>query len=143
MTERLRLSSVNKSFGGLVVASNISLSLANGDRAALIGPNGAGKTTLVNLISGVLKPSSGDIALDGVSVNSLDPAARARAGIVRTFQVGRLCRDLTVIENVSLPIIQRERMAFRLWPSRRADSAIEAEVLTLLNPLGLADLAER
>ena len=119
MTERLRLTSITKSFGGLSVAADVNLSLSAGDRTALIGPNGAGKTTLVNLISGALQPSAGDIHLDGSRVNRLDQAARARAGIVRTFQVSRLCRDLSVIENVSLPLIQRHRAAFRMWPSAR------------------------
>jgi branched-chain amino acid transport system ATP-binding protein len=143
MTERLRLSGVTKSFGGLAVASDIGMSLCDGDRTALIGPNGAGKTTLINLISGALQPSRGDIALDGAKVNALDQAARTRAGIVRTFQVSRLCRDLTVIENVSLPLIQRSGSGFRLWPSPRADRAIAEEALDLLAPLGLAAMADR
>ena len=143
MTERLRLSGVTKSFGGLVVASDIHLSLSAGDRTALIGPNGAGKTTLVNLISGSLQPSAGDIHLDDACVNALDQSARTRAGIVRTFQVSRLCRDLTVVENVSLPLIQRRGAAFRLWPAARADRAIEAEAVALLQPLGLAGVATR
>lgn len=143
MTERLRLRGVTKSFGGLAVASDVCLSLSEGDRTALIGPNGAGKTTLVNLISGALQPSAGDIDLDGSRVNQLDQAARTRAGIVRTFQVSRLCRDLTVIENVSLPLIQKRGQAFRLWPAKRADSAIEAHAIALLQPLGLAGVATR
>lgn len=143
MTERLRLKGLTKSFGGLVVASHIDLSLNEGDRAALIGPNGAGKTTLVNLISGALAPSGGDIHLDGARMNPFDQASRTRLGIVRTFQVSRLCRDLTVIENVCLPLIQRHRAAFRLWPSSRRDRAIQNEAATFLEPLGLADKAGR
>ena len=141
MTERLRLTGVTKSFGGLTVASEIHLSLAAGDRTALIGPNGAGKTTLINLISGALQPSAGDIYLDGASVNALDQSTRTRAGIVRTFQVSRLCRDLTVMENVSLPLIQRHRAAFRMWPAPAADRGGEAAAC--LEPLGLAAVADR
>jgi branched-chain amino acid transport system ATP-binding protein len=143
MIERLRLTGVTKSFGGLSVASDIHLTLSAGDRTALIGPNGAGKTTLVNLISGALQPSAGDIHLDGARVNALDQSARTRAGIVRTFQVSRLCCDLTVIENVSLPLIQRHGSGFRLWPAARADRAVAAEAVALLQPLGLAGLANR
>jgi branched-chain amino acid transport system ATP-binding protein len=143
MTERLRLSGLTKWFGGLTAASHIDLSLNDGDRAALIGPNGAGKTTLINLISGALAPSAGDIHLDGARMNPLDQASRTRLGIVRTFQVSRLCRDLSVIENLSLPLIQRHRAAFRLWPSARRDRAIENEAIALLEPLGLADKAGR
>jgi branched-chain amino acid transport system ATP-binding protein len=143
MTERLRLTGVTKSFGGLTVASGIDLSLAEGDRTALIGPNGAGKTTLINLISGALQPSAGDIHLDGARVNALDQSTRTRAGIVRTFQVSRLCRDLTVIENVSLPLIQRHRAAFRMWPAPASDRAIRVEAAACLGPLGLAGVADR
>ncbi|HYI28308.1 MAG TPA: ABC transporter ATP-binding protein [Bradyrhizobium sp.] len=143
MTERLRLTGVTKSFGGLSVAADINLSLSAGDRTALIGPNGAGKTTLVNLISGALQPSAGDIHLDGLRVNRLDQAARTRAGIARTFQVSRLCRDLTVIENVLLPLIQRHRAAFRMWPASASDHAIRAEAVACLEPLGLAAVAGR
>jgi len=143
MTERLRLTGVTKSFGGLTVASGIDLSLTEGDRTALIGPNGAGKTTLINLISGALQPSGGDIRLDGARVNALDQSTRTRAGIVRTFQVSRLCRDLTVIENVSLPLIQRHRAAFRMWPAPASDRAIRAEAAACIEPLGLAAVADR
>jgi branched-chain amino acid transport system ATP-binding protein len=143
MTERLRLTGITKSFGGLSVAADVNLSLSAGDRTALIGPNGAGKTTLVNLISGALQPSAGDIHLDGSRVNRLDQAARTRAGIVRTFQVSRLCRDLSVIENVSLPLIQRHHAAFRMWASVHSDRAIREEAFACLEPLGLAALASR
>ena len=143
MTERLRLTGVTKSFGGLSVAADVNLSLSAGDRTALIGPNGAGKTTLVNLISGGLQPSAGDIHLDGLRVNRLDQAARTRAGIARTFQVSRLCRDLTVIENVLLPLIQRHRAAFRMWPVSVSDRAIRTEAAACLEPLGLAGVANR
>ena len=90
-----------------------------------------------------MQPSAGDIHLDGSRVNRLDQAARARAGIVRTLQVSRLCRDLSVIENVSLPLIQRHRAAFRMWPSAHSDRAIREEAIAFLEPLGLAALAAR
>ena len=143
MTERLRISGLRKSFGGLAVASDINLSLQQGDRTALIGPNGAGKTTLINLITGALVPTAGDIFLDGKKINALGQAARARAGIVRTFQVTRLCRELTAIENVSLAIIQRRGRVLRMWPSRRIADQLESEALALLAPLGLASQANR
>ena len=85
----------------------INLSLPRGARHALIGPNGAGKTTLVNLITGVLRPSSGDVLLDGEAITQLAQAARTRRGIARTFQVNQLFRALTVLENVYLAIGER------------------------------------
>lgn len=140
MTELLRVEGLTKNFGGLPVSSNVTFSLQTGERTALIGPNGAGKTTLVNLISGTLRPSSGNVFLEGKQVTQLNQAARTRAGIVRTFQVGRLCRDLTVLENVRLPLIQRRRIGFRFWPSRSTDEEIDAEAHDLLRGLGLEGL---
>lgn len=137
MTERLKITGLNKSFGGLAVASDINISLSDGDRTALIGPNGAGKTTLINLITGALEPSAGVLHLDGNEINSLSQAARARVGIVRTFQVSRLCRNLSVIDNVALPIIQRRGWSLRFWPSRASRQTIDEEALSLLAPFGL------
>ena len=143
MTERLKISGLKKSFGGLTGASDINLSLHDGDRTALIGPNGAGKTTLVNLITGALPPSDGELYLDGHRINALDQAARARAGIVRTFQVSRLCRDLSVIDNVALPIIQRRGWGLKMWPSRTSRRLIDDEAMSLLAALHLDGSAAR
>jgi len=143
MAERLRIERANLSFGALVVAADISLALEDGARTALIGPNGAGKTTLVNLISGALTPSSGDIRLDGVSITGLSQAARTRRGIVRTFQISRLFPDLTVADNLRVAVIQRRREGFRLWPIRAPDEDIDREVAQQLDALGLAPVSGR
>jgi branched-chain amino acid transport system ATP-binding protein len=74
-----------KSFGSLVVASDIELTLPAGARYALIGPNGAGKTTLINLMTGMLRPDAGRIALDGADITALPPEQRVKRGLVRTF----------------------------------------------------------
>lgn len=109
MTARLELRDISLAFGGLKVSQNVSFSLQQGARTALIGPNGAGKTTLVNLISGRLSPSSGDILLDGASVLPDNEMRRVRGGIVRTFQINRFFRDLSVEDNLRLAITQREK----------------------------------
>src|SRR5262249_7353403 len=80
MTAALEIRNLNKSFGALPVARDIALALPKGARHALIGPNGAGKTTLVNLITGVLAPSAGQILLDGNDITSLPQAVRTRRG---------------------------------------------------------------
>ena len=85
-------------FGGLTASNNVSLKLEEGARHALIGPNGAGKTTLVNLLSGVLKPSSGAVLLAGEDVTSLSAPRRVRRGLVRTFQINQLFPDLSPAE---------------------------------------------
>ena len=84
-----------KSFGSLVVASDIELNLPAGARYALIGPNGAGKTTLINLITGMLRPTAGRIVLDGTDITGLAPEQRVRRGLVRTFQINALFPHLT------------------------------------------------
>ena len=87
-----------KSFGSLVVASDIELTLPAGARYALIGPNGAGKTTLINLITGMLRPDAGRILLDGADITALPPEQRVKRGLVRTFQINALFPHLTALE---------------------------------------------
>ena len=85
MTVALEVERLNRTFGALPVARDINLSLEHGARHALIGPNGAGKTTLVNLITGVVKPHSGRVILNGEDITALSQADRARRGLARTF----------------------------------------------------------
>jgi ABC-type branched-subunit amino acid transport system ATPase component len=96
-----------KSFGALEVARDIHFRLERGARHALIGPNGAGKTTLVNLLSGLLAPSSGKVLLQGEDVTALAQAKRVKRGIARTFQINQLFRGLTVLENVCIAVAER------------------------------------
>ena len=91
-----------KRFGGIAATQDVSLALEGGARHALIGPNGAGKTTLVNLLTGVLTPTSGAILLDGATSPGSSAQARVRAGIVRTFQINQLFADLTPLETLAL-----------------------------------------
>ena len=96
-----------KSFGALEVARGIDFRLEAGARHALIGPNGAGKTTFVNLLTGVLQPSSGRVLLEGEDVTRLAQAKRVKRGIARTFQINQLFRGLTVLENVCIAVAER------------------------------------
>jgi ABC-type branched-subunit amino acid transport system ATPase component len=109
----------------------------------LIGPNGAGKTTLVNLLSGALRPQSGDILLDGRSIVQLPQYARVRSGIVRTFQISRLFKDLTVEENVEIAVLHRHRASMQWWPSRTRSAQVREEVHETLGMLGLQPFAHR
>jgi ABC-type branched-subunit amino acid transport system ATPase component len=139
MAPVLDIRDLNKSFGALQVSRHITLALEKGARHALIGPNGAGKTTLVNLITGALQGSSGQIFLNGEDITRLPQAARARKGIARTFQINQLFRGLTVLENVYLAIAERTRASQKLWRPAGAERAIIAEALQYLDSLGLAD----
>lgn len=107
----LETKSLSKNFGGLRVASNIHFALEPGARHALIGPNGAGKTTFINLITGALGPTSGQVFLNGEDVTGLSQAGRVKRGIARTFQINTLFRGLTVLENVCMSISERRGAA--------------------------------
>ena len=127
-----------KSFGALPVASDIDFRLETGARHALIGPNGAGKTSFVNLVTGLLEPSRGRVLLCGEDITHLSQAARVKRGLVRTFQISALFRRLSLIENVTLAICEREGAAGDLIrPAGRYRTAID-EAYALLETLGLA-----
>lgn len=98
----LELKGVSKSFGGVKAVQNVSMSIASGEVRGLIGPNGAGKSTLVNLISGLLRHSTGTISVNGKSVDYLSAHQRARRGIARTFQNLRVFGSLTVQQNIDV-----------------------------------------
>jgi branched-chain amino acid transport system ATP-binding protein len=91
-----------KSFGALAVTHEVSFRLEKGERRAVLGPNGAGKTTLFNLLAGQLKPTSGEIKLDGKTVTGSSVEARAKLGLARSFQKNNLFDGLTIRENLSL-----------------------------------------
>lgn len=99
---RLEAVALKKSFGALAAVDTVSLRVEAGEVVGLIGPNGAGKTTLFNLLSGVLAPDAGRLALRGEDVTGLAPHHLARRGLVRTFQLARELDRLTVLENVLL-----------------------------------------
>ncbi|WP_251548681.1 ABC transporter ATP-binding protein [Neobacillus muris] len=96
----LEVTELSKSFGGLAANSNITMGIKKNSITAVIGPNGAGKTTFFNMITGVYKPTSGDIRLNGKTLVGLRPDAVAKQGIARTFQNIRLFKDIPVLENV-------------------------------------------
>ncbi len=116
----LQTHQLEKRFGGIVAAQHISIGIERGARHALIGPNGAGKTTLVNLLTGVLRPTSGRIDLDGDDITSLPPHQRVRRGLVRTFQINQLFEGLTPLETISLVIAQSTGLGGHVMAPARA-----------------------
>ena len=107
MTAALETRGLAKRFGGLVATNDVTFTLERGARQALIGPNGAGKTTFVNLLTGVLPPSAGQVLLAGEDITGLRPETRVRRGLVRTFQINQLFADLTPLETLSLAVGER------------------------------------
>jgi branched-chain amino acid transport system ATP-binding protein len=124
MSLALRTRELSRTFGRLAAVDGVSLELPAGARHALIGPNGAGKTTLINLLTGVLEPSSGDVYLGEERITQLKVHERVKRGITRTFQVTSLFPGLTVLESVVLAIQERRGRGgewHRDWVSRRDD----------------------
>ena len=139
---------LTRAFGGLVAIDGYGLRLAAGDLVGLIGPNGAGKTTAFNLLTGVLKPSAGRVAVEGVDLTGARPHLLARAGVVRTFQNIRLFDDLSVLENVMCGGHMRQgagvvATALRLPSFRRAEAGLAALARGIVERLGLGPLASR
>jgi ABC-type branched-subunit amino acid transport system ATPase component len=132
-----------KSFGALTVADHVDFRLEVGVRHALIGPNGAGKTTFVNLLTGRLAPSSGQVLLGGEDVTHLSQAARVKRGLGRTFQINTLFRDMSVLDNVALGVAERLGVGGGMWRPASAHAEVSAEALALLASLGLQDDARR
>jgi branched-chain amino acid transport system ATP-binding protein len=135
-------------FGGLVAVNDVSFSIEDGQLFGLIGPNGAGKTTCFNMITGVYKPTSGDVLFDGRSVTSLRPSKIAALGIARTFQNIRLFGALSALENVVTGGFVRHRSSLGEALSLLPRSVIETtklaeEGMRLLETLGLADCANK
>ena len=143
----LDVASVSKNFGGVRPANDVTFRLQHGHVHALIGPNGAGKSTMINMISGVLTPSSGRIAFLGSEIGGLESHGICRRGIGRTFQNLRLFAGLSVLENVLLG--QHCRMKNGFWVSllalpqaRREEAAANARATSILDTLGLRELAQ-
>lgn len=96
----LELREVTKSFGGVVALNHVSMEVEEGEITALLGPNGSGKSTLINVVSGVYSPDSGSVFFSGSEITARPPHEIANLGIIRTFQVPRVFRNLSVIENM-------------------------------------------
>ena len=137
-TSALSTRGLDKSFGSLVVASDIELDLPPGERYALIGPNGAGKTTLINLITGMLKPDKGQIFLGESEITALRPEERVKCGLVRTFQINTLFPHLSALEAVALAVCERRGYAGSWWRKLPAYADAVEEAYAILQSLRLA-----
>jgi ABC-type branched-subunit amino acid transport system ATPase component len=132
-----------KKFGALTVADDINFRLEAGARHALIGPNGAGKTTFINMLTGLLLPSSGHIVLGGEDITQVAQASRVKRGLGRTFQINALFRGLSVLDNVALAVAERRGVARHTWRSASSYTDVRDESLGLLATLGLAEDASQ
>jgi branched-chain amino acid transport system ATP-binding protein len=143
MTTVLETRGLVKRFGGITATSEVSISVEKGARRALIGPNGAGKTTLINLLTGVLEPTSGSIQLDGEDITRLAPHQRVRRGMVRTFQINQLFGELTPLQSLALSVAAQLGISARWWKPLGRDPRIAPLCDTLLKEFRLDDVQDQ
>jgi branched-chain amino acid transport system ATP-binding protein len=135
----LEASNVSVRLGGIQILSELSLRVQQGERRAIVGPNGAGKTTMFNVLTGVLHPQEGSVALQGRDVTGWDVSRRALSGLARTFQITNLMHSMTVEDNVVLALAaSRKRVRRDLFRSLRA-SRLDGPAAELLERWGLGD----
>ncbi len=139
----LQVRDVSKHFGKLVAVDGVSLTVEPGELRAVIGPNGAGKTTFFNLVSGFFPPTRGSIVFDGRDITSLSEHRRVRLGMARTFQVTEIFPELTVRENLRVPVEVAAGRRLSPWLTKAADAGIRARVGELMEMGGIADKADR
>jgi branched-chain amino acid transport system ATP-binding protein len=142
MTVVLETRKLMKRFGGFAATNDVSLKLERGARQALIGPNGAGKTTLINLLTGVLEPTSGSVLLEGDDITALPSHQRVRRGIVRTFQINQLFNALTPLQSLALTVSHQLGIAGRLWQALGRDARVAQRCDELLAMFHLDDVAD-
>ena len=138
----LETQAITKEFKGFVAVDKVNLRVRRGSIHALIGPNGAGKTTCFNLLTKFLVPTSGKILFEGADITSDKPAAIARRGIVRSFQISAVFAHLSVLENVRVALQRKLGTSFHFWKPERSLHTLDAEALALLREVDLEAYAQ-
>jgi branched-chain amino acid transport system ATP-binding protein len=131
-----------KRFGGLMATDNVSFRLEQGARHALIGPNGAGKTTFINLLTGVLPPTSGQILLEGEDITRLRPELRVQRGLARTFQINQLFPAMTPLETLGLAVSERMGCGRDWWRVIGSKREIVGEIVEIAQRFRLTDVLD-
>jgi branched-chain amino acid transport system ATP-binding protein len=137
----LAVEGLNKRFGGVVAAKDVSFNVEKGEMVAIIGPNGAGKSTTFNMVGGQLNPDTGRVLLAGESITGLAPRLVWRKGIGRTFQIAQTFVSMSVVENVQMALISQGGETLRVLPD--AAGLHRERALDLLGFIGMQDAAER
>jgi len=137
----LQVRNLKKSYGGVAAVADVSFDLPAGQLLALLGPNGAGKTTCFNMVNGQLRPDSGSILFDGRELVHMAPRDIWRLGVGRTFQIAETFGSMTVVENVQMALLSREKKIFHIW--RPASRFYRDEAMDLLSQVGMEAQANR
>lgn len=140
MTTTLAVAGLKKRYGGNWALSGVDLSIEPGELRAVIGPNGAGKSTLFGTLAGEHAPTEGRIFLDGEDITRLSAHAKARKGVIRTFQVTRNFNEMTALENVQVAVLVTTGRSWRAW--RTVDGEVRRLAEEALEAVGMTDLAQ-
>ncbi|AOU99289.1 ABC transporter ATP-binding protein [Acidihalobacter yilgarnensis] len=143
MTTLLNVHEVSKRFGQLQALGGINLKVSKGEIRALLGPNGAGKTTLFNLISGMFTPTEGSIHFNDVEISHQSVEQRVRTGIVRTFQITEVFKELSVYENLRIAVEAEMGVSLLPWISRGKREDVKRKLDELLEATQLTRKADR
>ncbi len=135
----LEVRDLNKAFGNVVTAKNLSFSLVDGTLTSIIGPNGAGKSTLINILSGSIPPDSGEILFQGQDITRYPIDRRVREGLCRSFQVANVFGHLSLFENIAIPVIALKHKATSFLSSVKKDLEVKQAVDKILDRIGLLD----
>ena len=138
MTALLETKSVSKCYGALRALEEISIAIRPEEVVSVVGPNGAGKTTLVNLLTGLLTPTTGEVLFMGENIAGIGPVRLAERGLVRSFQLIQIFPQLTVAETIAAAVVSRQKKRWRLFASLTTDRAIGARVAEVAEIFGLA-----
>ena len=137
MTVLIETHGVAKAYGAFVALSGISLKVSDGEMVSIVGPNGAGKTTLVNVLTGLLKPTAGEVRFKGQNVAGIGPVRLAKLGMARAFQLVHIFPALTVRETIATAVVSMTRRSRRFFDTVMSDSGIQAEVYDVASMFGL------
>lgn len=142
MMMALETKALVRRFGGLTATDNVTFGLEQGARHALIGPNGAGKTTFINLLTGVLAPTSGQILLNGSDITRMRPELRVRRGLARTFQINQLFPAMTPLETIGLAVSERMGGGGDWWRVTGTKRGIVDEIVEIADQFRLTDVLD-
>jgi branched-chain amino acid transport system ATP-binding protein len=137
MSALLETRQVSKTFGSFRALDDVSIAVNAGELVSVVGPNGAGKTTLVNLLTGLMAPTSGDVLFMGKSIAGVGPVELADHGLARAFQLIQIFPQLTVGETIAAAVVSRQKKRWRLFSALADDGEISARIRAAADIFGL------
>ncbi len=137
MTPLVETRGVSKHYGAFRALDDVTVSVAEGEFVSIVGPNGAGKTTLVNLLTGLLVPTKGEVRFKGNSIAGVGPVTLAERGMARAFQLVQIFPQLTVAETIAAAVVTRQGKQWRLFSSLSGDDEVGARVEEIARIFGL------